>query len=176
METYIRKPLATAACRDENGEVIDDGKRWYPAGPPQDSYSRISNAGRFGPLQRVTENLIAYLLRNYDADRAATDGHEFGYYQPTIPAKLFKLVPADPAASPITSVTSAQGTSLHCGVMFNGAFPACACDACEKLRRRPRPRWSGPFSRWWAVGCGRPCFCVSPYRYGKSFEAPTRRV
>ena len=96
--------------------------RWGPDGPPADAYERLTNLERFDPLARVADDVVAELLAAYDAraEPATLRG------KPGV-----RVVPA--AGAPLTLVVDLPCVLVWSGLWTGGgAFPPCACDACDE--------------------------------------------
>jgi len=136
---------------------------WGEAGPPDEAYGRVTDAARFAPLQPYARELIDDLRRRY-AVRVETaeelDPNGLG------PVPVVRLVPADPAASPLSvTFTEFPGLLLRMGVEDNLVLPMCGCDACaetvpecvDELRRRVDALTAGAYGErlarrdhdWW---------------------------
>ncbi|MBP2215040.1 DUF6226 family protein [Arthrobacter sp. CAN_C5] len=133
MEPYRRKDVATPAFFAPDGSVIDYGNRWaFGDGPPEDSYSRITHPERFAQLQELARDLIRYLVFHFDAKEETPDGSDFPLVDPSINRSLVKVIPADPACSPITFELTSEGVRLHYGTLMGSHHPPCNCDACDE--------------------------------------------
>lgn len=95
-----------------------------------DAYGRVSDPQRFAPLHELAREHRDRLLASYDVDlRQATRPARSGL--PLVDS--WRLVPADPAASPLTFLLSDfPGVSLAFGTHSEESFPSCGCDACDE--------------------------------------------
>jgi hypothetical protein len=141
--------------------------RWGPAGPPDEAYSRVTDAERFRPLHEAALRQVAWIEREFFVTRE--DG--FGLLPPppgmTLARPSIRLAPALPAAASILLVfTTFPGILLRFGHCATETFPACGCDACdetaeeetERLREvigcvvagrfQERLGWRGADDRW----------------------------
>jgi hypothetical protein len=127
MSEYTRPTVTAREFRDASGTVIRYGARWTGS-PPDDSYSRLSNAERFAPLHRVADALIEHLRSTYRVDVAPLEDSE-------IPAatRVVAVTPAKDGAAPlIFRFTDFPGVVIRAGLRCRAAFPACGCDACDE--------------------------------------------
>ena len=108
--------------------------RWGPEGPPEEAYSRVTDAGRFAPLHDAADEMIARLESDFDVERDEGWGLDDELEEKLTCARpSVKLSPVDPAAAPIT-VTFSDYPGLHIrfGRWSTPLFPVCGCDACDE--------------------------------------------
>ena len=108
--------------------------RWGPEGPPEEAYSRVTDAGRFEPLHTAAIEMIAKLDAGFEVERVEGYGLDDELEGPfTCARPSVKLSPLDPAAAPIT-VTFSDYPGLHIrfGRWSTQLFPVCGCDACDE--------------------------------------------
>ena len=108
--------------------------RWWPDGPPEEAYSRVTDAERFAPLHDAANEMIARLEADYDVERAEGWGLDDELAKGLTCARpTVKLSPADPDAAPITVVFSDfPGLHVRFGRWRTDLFPVCGCDACDE--------------------------------------------
>ena len=113
---------------------MSEGSRWGPDGPPEEAYSRVTNAERFRPLHTAMLEIIGRLERDFDAARE--DGYgldeelerRFDLALPSV-----RLTPSDPGAAPIAVAFSGfPGIQVRFGWWYTEPFPSCGCDACDE--------------------------------------------
>ncbi|MHC5794968.1 DUF6226 family protein [Lacisediminihabitans sp. FW035] len=133
MAGYARGEVPHSEYRDDAGAVIPYGSRWSVDGPPDDSYSRVSNPQRFEPLQGIARRLITHLVREYALDAASDPSFVSDFSHPSGVGELVRLVPTDPSAARLTfGFTSLPGVLLAAGALHQFSFPPCGCDACDE--------------------------------------------
>jgi len=133
MAGYSRGEVPHSEYRDDAGAVIPYGSRWGVGGPPDDSYSRVSNPRRFEPLQGIARKLITHLVREYDVDAASDPSFVSDFSNPSGVGELVRLMPSDPLAARLTfGFTALPGVFVAAGALHQFAFPACGCDACDE--------------------------------------------
>lgn len=133
MAGYLRGEVLHSEYRDDAGAVIPYGCRWGVGGPPDDSYSRVSNPQRFEPLQRIARQMIAHLVREYDVDPASDPSFVSDFRNPSGVGELVRLVSSDPRAARLTfGFTALPGVFIAAGALHQFAFPECGCDACDE--------------------------------------------
>ena len=109
-------------------------RRWGREGPPEDAYSRVTNAERFRPLHPTMLEIIGRLENGFEVERTEGYGLDeelergFGLARPCV-----RLSPRDPDAAPIAVVFSAfPGLHVLFGRWHTESFPICGCDACDE--------------------------------------------
>ena len=108
--------------------------RWGPEGPPEEAYSRVTNAKRFRPLHGAMLEIIGRLESDFDVARE--DGYGLdegleGHFNRALPG--VRLTPNDPGAAPIAVVFSSfPGLYVRFGRWYREPFPGCGCDACDE--------------------------------------------
>ena len=119
---------------------MSEGSRWGPEGPPEEAYSRVTNAERFRPLHEAMLEIIGRLERDFDAARE--DGYgldeelekRFDLALPSV-----RLTPRDPGAAPIAVAFSGfPGLSVRFGEMVHGAVPKLRLRRPATSRRKAR--------------------------------------
>lgn len=133
MSSYLRPAVAPPVFRDDDGRVIEYGRRWVDS-PPADSYSVSRNPERFAPLHTIAHALIDHLLAEYDVE--ADDGIEVAadliHPHPDV-VRAVRIRPRDPACAALTFVfTGYPGILLHAGVLHDFFYPSCGCEACDE--------------------------------------------
>ncbi len=132
MSSYARPAIEGPVVRNDDGRVIEYGRRWEGS-PPEDSYSVDAHPERFAPLHAVAEALVWHLRDTYDVE--VTEGVESGpeLRRPAGEvARSVRLQLRDPAAAPLTIVfTAYPGVFVRAGMLQGFAFPMCGCDACD---------------------------------------------
>lgn len=135
MPPYVRPAVESRTFLDQNGEVIPYGHQWGMAGPAEDSYSRDSHPERFAPLHDVARALVEHL--QYEFDVAVQRGVEFArdLTNSNLPVTdAYRLTPNSPdAAAVVLVLTQYPGVLLRAGVLWEWAYPACGCDACDEV-------------------------------------------
>ncbi len=113
---------------------MSEGSRWGPEGPPEEAYSRVTNAERFRPLHTAMLDIIGRLERGFDVEREEGYGldeeleRRFDLALPGV-----RLTPNDPGAAPIAVVFSGfPGIQVRFGRWYTDPFPSCGCDACDE--------------------------------------------
>ncbi len=109
------------------------GNRWGIEGPPEESYSRVTNPERFQPLHAAATELLDRLEREFAVERL--DGHdaddELG--RKSLARPTIRLVPHDPQAAPIlVAFSEFPGLHVRFGSWRTESFPHCGCDACDE--------------------------------------------
>lgn len=133
MSEYQRPTIATEVYRDEEGLLVDYGRRWEGMSPSDESYSQISHPERFAPLHTVATSLVEWLQDTFDVvvesdPRVVADL----LLVPDEVVRAIRVTPRDPASAPLTFVlTPFPGVYLHAGSLNDFHFPACGCDACD---------------------------------------------
>ena len=107
--------------------------RWGPDGPPEEAYSRVTDAGRFAPLHDAADEMIARLEADFDVERDEGWGLDDELEEKLTCARpSVKLSPVDPDGAPITVVFSDfPGLHVRIGRWRTKLFPVCGCDACD---------------------------------------------
>lgn len=137
-------------------------RRWN-GDPPEEAYGRVTDPGRFAGLHVVARDLLDELETRFGVGRETSS--EPDRHGPE-PAPVVRLVPADPAASPLSIVFDAfPGLTVRMGRGDDWLhLPYCGCDACdetvdwctEQLRDRVEALTAGTFGErlvrehgWW---------------------------
>ena len=107
---------------------------WGPGGPPEEAYSRVTDADRFSPLHDWTLEAVARLQSEYDValeDRGVSDTE---LEQATLARPILKLTPAQDSCAPVTiALTDFPGLAVRFGHWATDWFPSCGCDACDEM-------------------------------------------
>ena len=104
--------------------------KWGPGGPPEEAYSRVTDAERFRGLHAAARSLATALQDAYDVTRleGVAPDPTTGDAAPTL-----TLVPSTPEASSLAMVfTAFPGLLLRYGLESDEPLPACGCDACDE--------------------------------------------
>ena len=111
-----------------------EGSRWGPEGPPDEAYSRVTDAERFRPLHSAMLEIIDRLENDYEVERAEGYGLDdelekrLDLARPSV-----RISPRDPDAAPIgVTFTTFPGLYLRFGRWYTEPFPDCGCDACDE--------------------------------------------
>ena len=103
------------------------GDRWGDEGPPDEAYSRVTDAQRFAPLLAVADELVADLRSRYDVVVNEEPGGERGVLS------ALRLHPVTGQGADLVVVrTDFPGVHLRAGRWTQEAFPHCGCDACDE--------------------------------------------
>lgn len=138
MGEYSRPDIPAVVLRDEDGTIVEYGRRWAEFGgaPPEDSYSVIEHPERFAPLRTVAAALIDHLVSTYDVE--VEEGPQVIADIPHPPAlddtvRAVRLVPKSGSGAPLVVVlTSFPVVHVHAGVLFTTRYPSCGCNACDE--------------------------------------------
>ncbi len=108
--------------------------RWGPDGPPEEAYSRVTDAERFRPLHAAMRKIIVRLHSEYDVTLDEGYGLDEELERHMTPASpSVKLTPSDSGAAPIPIVFSDfPGLHVRFGRWLTQPFPICGCDACDE--------------------------------------------
>ena len=158
MSDYVRPTLPSQVFYDNRGAVIDYGNRWRGESPPEDTYSVVTNAQRYGPLHLVADALIQHLATNF-AVEVSEDSAFAGdlLHDRNGVMRAVRVVPVNRDEAALTFVfTSFPGVAVHAGLLHDFAFPDCGCDACDESVERVADEleWAvlcvvaGGFSEW----------------------------
>ncbi|MFJ4046247.1 DUF6226 family protein [Microbacterium sp. NPDC089987] len=133
MTAYLRPAIASPVFRDDDGRVIEYGRRW-PDSPPEDTYSVDRHPERFAPLHTVADALVAHLRTTYDVE--VQEGVEVAsdllHPHPDV-VRAVRIRPPDPACAVLTFVfTAYPGVFLHAGLLHDFHYPTCGCEACDE--------------------------------------------
>lgn len=141
---YVRPPITPPVCLDDQGRVIDFGRRWGMDGPPVEAYSVVHHPERFAPLVEVAQAMVEHLARTYDVtveDITDLDGEREPKWRPDpaetderpVTRRAVAITPQrGDAARLIVVWSSFPGVELWAGAFFREAFPDCGCDACDE--------------------------------------------
>ena len=134
MTEYVRPVVEERIFRDAAGRPVEYGSRWGDGGPPEDTYSVVSNPDRFAPLHAIAEGLITHLRTTYEV--GVREGAELAddlLHGSTDVDRAVRVTPAEPDAAPLTfAFTAFPGVIVHAGLLHDFAFPGCGCDACDE--------------------------------------------
>jgi len=137
MPSYLRPDVQSLVFRDDDGRVIEYGRRWADS-PPDDSYSIARNTERFAPLHAIADALIAHLRAEYDVE--TEEGVEVAadlMHPHSDVVRAVRIRPRDPRCAALTFVfTGYPGILLHAGLLHDFRYPPCGCEACDE-------EWSG---------------------------------
>ena len=107
---------------------------WGPGGPPEEAYSRVTDADRFSLLHDWTLEAVARLQSEYDValeDRGVSDTE---LERATLARPILKLTPAQDSCAPVTlALTDFPGLAVRFGHWATDWFPSCGCDACDEM-------------------------------------------
>lgn len=121
--------------------------------PPVEAYSRVTNPGRFAPLHNAVLELFGRLGAEFDVQRREGYGLDPELEIVALAQPVVQLIPADPAAAPITAVfTTFPSVLLRCGRWLVAPFPSCGCDACNETADKESERFRATMDD---VVCGR---------------------
>lgn len=110
--------------------MVQVAGRWN-GDPPAEAYGRITDPGRFAALHVAARDLLDELEARFDVTREiSSEPDRHG----SEPAPVVRLVPADPAASPLAIVFDAfPGLTVRMGRGDDWShLPYCGCDACDE--------------------------------------------
>lgn len=108
--------------------------RWGGESPPAESYSRVTDAGRFRVLQPFAMAVLDDLERAFAVERHELNGLSGGTADHVDLERVVRLVPVDRAAGRLTvGLTSFPGVLLRFGEHTDLVLPPCGCDACDDL-------------------------------------------
>lgn len=132
MITYVRPAIESPVFRDDDGRVIEYGRRW-PDSPPEDAYSVDRHPERFAPLHTIADALIAHLRAAYDVEvREDLEVASDLIHPRDDVIRAVRITPSDPASASLTFVfTGYPGILLHAGLLHDFPYPACGCEACD---------------------------------------------
>ncbi|MFF2388168.1 DUF6226 family protein [Agromyces sp. NPDC058104] len=107
--------------------------RWGGRPPPDEAYSRVSDAERYRPLHAFALALADDLETEFDVERddEPTLGPEFTDGVEVV--RAIRLRPRATEAAPITiGLTGFPGLVIGCGEFTRLPAPNCGCDACDE--------------------------------------------
>ena len=111
---------------------------WGPEGPPEEAYSRVTNAERYRMVVDRARALLdeleaTYVVRREVGARRHWTGQTCGHGDwPPKDAELVRLVPDGSAAGALNvAFTDFPGVELAVGHFSSLALPDCGCDACD---------------------------------------------
>ena len=109
-------------------------RRWGAEGPPEDAYSRVTNAERFRSIHQMALDMLARLEAEFDVDRMEGYGQDDEMEEHIELARpSIKLTPRGDSRAPITMVfTAFPGIGVKVGRWHSRWFPNCGCDACDE--------------------------------------------
>lgn len=131
--------------------------RWGNSLPPEDAYSRVTNADRFAPLHALALTRLQDLVHRYEV--TSFDGLVQDAELANIPVArpTVRLIPANASAASLTiAFTTFPGLRARFGRWVTEPFPACGCDACDETLTGEFERFSwivdqvvaGRFQEW----------------------------
>jgi hypothetical protein len=101
--------------------------------PTPESYSRVTNPGRFLPLLQMAVDLLDRLAAEYDVSRDEVFDPPPGARPVAQARPSVRLVPTIPTAAPIAVLfTTFPSLIVRCGRFLIEPFPSCGCDACDE--------------------------------------------
>ena len=104
---------------------------WGAAGPPPETYSRVTNPSRFRDLHDVARSVLAELESDFAVVRREGYGLDPELEKRGLASPTVELIPRDPSGAPlVVAFTDFPGLMVRCGYGLIAAFPACGCDAC----------------------------------------------
>ena len=108
--------------------------RWEGEGPPDEAYSRVTDAERFRPLHSATLEMIDRLEADFDVKRVEGYGLDEDLESRVgLERASVRLTPADPEAAPVTvAFSDFPGLYVRLGRWHVEPFPGCGCDACDE--------------------------------------------
>ena len=108
--------------------------QWGPEGPPEEAYSRVTDAARYAALHDAADEMIARLEADYEVERV--EGRQLDEElteELTCARPTVKLSPVDPDAAPIAvAFSDFPGLNLRFGRWRTELLPRCGCDACDE--------------------------------------------
>ena len=116
---------------------------WGREGPPDDSYSRVTEPERFAPLHGWALEAVARLQSEYevtlDEDRVTDAELE----RSPLARPLMKLTPIQDSSAPIIiAYTDFPGLAVRMGRWLTDWFPSCGCDACDEMPEKEFERFT----------------------------------
>ncbi|EFV13432.1 DUF6226 family protein [Segniliparus rugosus] len=124
MSAYRRPDVPSMVFLDASGTTIDYGNRWEGS-PPDGTYSQAGNLERFAPLHLVADELIDYLLREYQVEAVETVSASG--------ERTVELVPTNPDGARLTlRYADFPGVEIGAGLRKRVMLPWCGCDACDE--------------------------------------------
>lgn len=138
MRRYTRPHIEAIEFRDDDGNIINYGKRWESLGgtPPEDSYSVVEHPERFAPLHIVAAALLDHLVSSYEVD--VEEGSHVTAELLNAPTaeetvRAVRLTPRGDSCAPLVLVlTDYPALRLHAGALFSTFYPSCGCKACDE--------------------------------------------
>ena len=104
---------------------------WGPDGPPEDAYSRVTDAERFRPLHKATLELIDRLEVSFELERLEGYGLDPELEVRQMARQSVRLTPRGDFRAPMTfTFTDFPGLAARFGRWYTTFFPDCGCDAC----------------------------------------------
>ncbi|GAA5149123.1 hypothetical protein GCM10025768_11830 [Microbacterium pseudoresistens] len=140
--SYERPAIEVPEFRDEDGHVIEYGRRWSES-PPEATYSVDTHPERFAPLHTVADALVTHLRDTYDVeiDEGAETAADLLHPVPHDFARAVRIRPNNPASASLTLVfTAYPGIVMHAGLLHDFLYPVCGCDACDSSWAREADR------------------------------------
>ena len=99
--------------------------------PPEDTYGRVTNPGRYRVIHRAARELIEQLVAEYMPRREDGTGLDPTWADASAGSPATKLTPS--TGAPLTfTFTTFPGVLLRYGYCGEASFPSCGCDACDE--------------------------------------------
>ena len=113
---------------------MPEGGWWGVEGPPEEAYSRVTNAERFRPLHGAMREIIRRLESDFEVEREDGFGLDADLEKRLeLAGPSVRLTPRNAGAAPIAVVfTTFPGLRLRFGRWYEEPFPDCGCDACDE--------------------------------------------
>ena len=107
---------------------------WGSEGPPEDAYSRVTEAQRFGPLHDWALEAVARLEADYEVARIEAQSMDTELERAPLSKPTIRLTPLQDAGAPVTiAFTDFPGLAVRFGRWVTEWFPSCGCDACDEM-------------------------------------------
>lgn len=104
---------------------------WGPEGPPEETYSRVTDAERFRPLHQSAFELLVRLEVAFDVERTEGYGLDPELEVVDLAHPSVRLTPQGDFCAPLTvAFTTFPGLVARFGRWRTDWFPDCGCDAC----------------------------------------------
>ena len=104
---------------------------WGPDGPPEEAYSRVTDAERFRPLHKATLELIDRLEVSFELERLEGYGLDPELEIRRMARQSVRLTPRGDFRAPmIFKFSVLPGLAARFGRWYTAVFTDCGCDAC----------------------------------------------
>ena len=116
-------------------DLAAEPRRWGmdSEGPPQEAYSRVTDAERYRPLHDFALALADDLEAEFDVERDDEPPVAAWLSEGLGVVRAIRLRPrADDAAPIVIGLTSFPGLVIGCGEFTRLTLPFCGCDACDE--------------------------------------------